>query len=108
MQRIQEVQLKPQEGPEDADGSQLSSSWMQKRKVQRAFMEAQKVWEHVKDRVRRDIQQKTVDAFSRRRRRRVAFKECPDVAMAEFKDVGTPACTREEKQSTEHVKGSSV
>ena len=23
----------------------------------------------------------------------------------EFRDVGTPACTREEKQSTEHVKG---
>ena len=50
VQRIQEVQLKPQEGPEDADGSQLSSSWMQKRKVQRAFKEAQKVWEHVKTR----------------------------------------------------------
>ena len=42
MQRIQKVQLKPQEGPEDVDGSQLSSSWMQKRKVQRAFMQAQK------------------------------------------------------------------
>ena len=34
MQRIQKVQLKPQVGPEDVDGSQLSSSWMQKRKVQ--------------------------------------------------------------------------
>ena len=57
---------------------------------------------------RRDFQQKTVYAFIRRRRRKVAFKECPNVAMAEFKDVGTPACTREEKQSTENVKGSSV
>ena len=26
----------------------------------------------------------------------------------EFRDVGMPACTREEKQSTENVKGSSV
>ena len=42
VQRIQKVQLKPQVGPEDVDGSQLSSSWMQKRKVQRAFMQAQK------------------------------------------------------------------
>ena len=40
--------------------------------------------------------------------RRVALKERPNVSMAEFKDVGSPACTREEKQSTEHVKGSSV
>ena len=47
-------------------------------------------------------------AFSRRRRRRVAFKEGPNEAMSEFKDVGTPACTREEKQSTEDVKGGSV
>ena len=30
VQRIQKVQLKPQVGPEDVDGSQLSSSWMQK------------------------------------------------------------------------------
>ena len=36
------------------------------------------------------------------------FQEGPIEAMAEFKDVGTPACTREEKQSTEHVKESSV
>ena len=36
------------------------------------------------------------------------FQEGPNEAMAEFKNVGTPACTREEKQSTEHVKGSSV
>ena len=50
MQRIQKVQLKPQVGPEDVDGSQLSSSWMQKRKAQRAFMQAQKCWEHVKTR----------------------------------------------------------
>ena len=50
VQRIQKVQLKPQVGPEDVDGSQLSSSWMQKRKVQRAFMQAQKCWEHVKTR----------------------------------------------------------
>ena len=48
VQRIQKVQLKPQVGPEEVDGSQLSSSWMQKRKVQRAFMQAQKCWEHVK------------------------------------------------------------
>ena len=37
VQRIQKVQLKPQVGPEGVDESQLSSSWMQERKVQRAF-----------------------------------------------------------------------
>ena len=43
VQRIQKVQSKPQEGPEDVDGSQLSSSWMQKRKVQRAIMQGSEV-----------------------------------------------------------------
>ena len=42
------MQLKLQVGPEDVDASQLSSSWMLKRKVQRAFMQARKCWEHVK------------------------------------------------------------
>ena len=38
-------------------------------------------------------------AFSRRRRRRVASKEGPDEAMAEFKDVVTPACTRDRERA---------
>ena len=36
------------------------------------------------------------------------FQEGPNEAMAEFKDAGRPACTREKKQSTELVKGSKV
>ena len=67
MQRIQKVQLKPQEGPEDVDGSQLSSSCMQKRKVHRAFMQAQKCWEHVKTRADEIFSKIT---FSRSRSRR--------------------------------------
>ena len=87
---------------------QLSSSWMQERKVQRAFMQAQKCWEHVKT--------GADEIFSKRQyahsvevgAAQGGFQEGPNEAMAEFKNVGTPACTREEKQSTEHVKGSSV
>ena len=71
-------------------------------------MKAQQCWEHVKTRAEEIFSKRQYTAFSRRWRRRVAFEEGPNEAMAEFKDVGTPACTREEKQSTEHVKGSSV
>ena len=106
VQRIQKVQLKPQVGPEDVDGSQLSSSWMQKRKVQRAFMQAQECWEHVKTRAdeifsKRQFSHSVEDGAA-------GWLQEPNEAMAEFKDVGTPACTSEEKQSTEHVKGSSA
>ena len=34
-------------------------------------------------------------AFSRRRRRKEAFTEGPDEVATEFRDVGTPACTRQ-------------
>ena len=71
-------------------------------------MQVQKCWERVKTRAEEIFSKRLKTASSRRRRRRVAFKEGPNEAMAEFKDVGTPACMREEKQSTEHVKGSSV
>ena len=40
-----------------------------------------------------------IPPFTRTRRRRVAFNEGPNEAMAEFKDVGTPACTREKMNS---------
>ena len=81
---------------------------MERRKVQRAFMQAQKYWEHVKARAEEIFSKSQFTAISRRRRRRVASKEGPYEAMAEFKNVGTPARTREEKQSKEHVKGSGV
>ena len=101
------MQLKPQEGPEDVDESQLNNNEIQKRKVQRAFMQAQKCWEDVKtwaDEIfsKRQFSHSVEDGAAGWLSRR------PSEAMAEFKDVGTPACTREEKQSTEHVKGSSV
>ena len=42
-------------------------------------------------------------AFSRRRRRKEAFTEGPNEAMAEFKDVGTPACTRQTERLLQHA-----
>ena len=71
-------------------------------------MRAQKCWEHVKTRAEEILSRRQFSAFSRRRRRRVAFKEGSNEAMAEFKDVAKPACTREAKQSTERVMGSGV
>ena len=38
-------------------------------------------------------------AFSRRRRRKEALTEGPNEVATEFKDVGTPACTRERERA---------
>ena len=62
-------------------------------------MKAQTCWEHVKARAGEMFSRRRCTAFSRRRRRRVAYnKEGPNEATAEFKDVGTPACTRERER----------
>ena len=42
-------------------------------------------------------------AFSRRRRRKEAFTEGPNEVATEFKDVGTPACTRETERLLQHA-----
>ena len=70
-------QLDPQQGPDDVDACSQLSSGMQ-----------------VRTRAGETFSRRRHAAFSRRRRR-VAFKEGPNEAVAEFKDVGTPACTRE-------------
>ena len=74
---------------------------MQRRKVQRAFMQAQTCRRYVKSRAEKD----KVASVTFSRSRYTAFSRS---RATEFRDVGTPACTREEKQSTEHVKGSNV
>ena len=109
MQKIQKVQLKPQEGPEDVDGSQLSGSWMQKRKVQRTYMqEVQKCWEHVKTRAD-EIFSKSQFSHSVEVGAAGRLSRRPQRSHGRIQRRGDARVhEREEKQSTEHVKGSSV
>ena len=101
VQRIQKVQLKPQLGPEDVDGSQLSSSWMQRRKVQRAFMQAQTCRRYVKSRAEKTEKHQKHSA-------EVGIPHLAEVARQNSETWGRPRARDKEKQSTEHVKGSSV
>ena len=63
------------------------------------MQEVQKCWEHVKTRAdeifsKRQFSHSVEDG---------AFQEGPNEAMAEFKDVGTPACTREKRNSQQNT-----
>ena len=109
MQKIQKVQLKPQEGPEDVDGYQLRRSWMQKRKVQGTYMqEVQKCWEHVKTRAD-EIFSKSQFSHSVEVGAAGRLSRRPQRSHGRIQRRGDARVhEREEKQSTEHVKGSSV
>ena len=109
MQKIQKVQLKPQEGPEDVDGYQLRRSWMQKRKVQGTYMqEVQKCWEHVKTRAD-EIFSKSQFSHSVEVGAAGRLSRRPQRSHGRIQRRGDARVQeREEKQSTEHVKGSSV
>ena len=74
---------------------------MQKRKVQRAFMQAQTCGRHAKSRAEKtELHQK--------HSAEVGFPLLAEVARQNSETWGRPRARDKEKQSTEHVKGSGV
>ena len=97
VQRIQKIQLKPQWGPRDGAGSLLSSTWMQKRKVQRAFVQAQMCRRHVKTQAEK----------TEKHSAQVGNPHLAEVARQNSETWRRPRARDREKQSTEHVMESS-
>ena len=73
---------------------------MQKRKVQRAFMQAQTCRRHVKTQAEKTEKHQKHSA-------QVGIPHLAEVARQNSETWGRPRARDREKQSTEHVKGSS-